>query len=302
MRRVIAVHGNFHMLSQTLVNGLLLGGIYGLATIGFSMVWGVMGVINFAHGSYIMIGAYVAYVAFERFGIDPFLSVPIAMAVLFIVGYLVQRLVVNRILKTGLLLSLALTFGLDLIFIDIFVLLFTSDLRSVKTGYTSSAIELGSVLIPNVRLAVCVLALALAWGFHEFLVRARAGQAILATALDRETARLMGINPSKVYALTAGAGAALAGAAGAMSSMLFPISPQLGTGFMGAVFVVTVLGGLGSLGGVILAGFIYGLIQALASAYLGINTQAIVAFAFFLAVLVLRPQGLFGKRFYGENA
>jgi branched-chain amino acid transport system permease protein len=295
------VPGNFHMLSQTLVNGLLLGGIYGLATIGFSMVWGVMGVINFAHGSYIMIGAYVAYVAFERFGIDPFLSVPIAMAVLFIVGYLVQRLVVNRILKTGLLLSLALTFGLDLIFIDIFVLLFSSDLRSVKTGYTSSAIELGSVLIPNVRLAVCVLALALAWGFHEFLARARAGQAILATALDRETARLMGINPSKVYALTAGAGAALAGAAGAMSSMLFPISPQLGTGFMGAVFVVTVLGGLGSLGGVILAGFIYGLIQALASAYLGINTQAIVAFAFFLAVLVLRPQGLFGKRFYGEN-
>jgi branched-chain amino acid transport system permease protein len=290
------------MLSQTLVNGLLLGGIYGLATIGFSMVWGVMGVINFAHGSYIMIGAYVAYVAFERFGIDPFLSVPIAMAVLFIVGYVVQRAVVNHILKTGLLLSLALTFGLDLIFIDLFVLLFTSDLRSVKTGYTSSALQLGTVLIPNVRLAVCALALALAWGFHEFLARTRAGQAILATALDRETARLMGINPGKVYALTAGAGAALAGAAGAMSSMLFPISPQLGNSFMGAVFVVTVLGGLGSLGGAILAGFIYGLIQAIASAYFGVNTQAIVAFAFFLAVLVLRPQGLFGRRFYGENS
>lgn len=289
------------MLSQTLVNGLLLGGIYGLATIGFSMVWGVMGVINFAHGAYIMIGAYVAYVAFERFGIDPFLSIPIAMAILFVIGYVVQRAVVNRILKTGLLLSLALTFGLDLILVDIFVLLFSSDLRTVKTGYSSSSLALGSVLVPNVRLAVCGLALLLAWGFHEFLARTRAGQAILATALDRETARLMGINPSKVYALTAGAGAALAGAAGSLSSMLFPISPQLGNSFMGAVFVVTVLGGLGSLGGAIVAGFVYGLIQALASAYLGVNTQAIVAFGFFLIVLVLRPQGLFGKRFFGEN-
>lgn len=289
------------MLSQTIVNGLLLGGIYGLATIGFSMVWGVMGVINLAHGAYIMIGAYVAYVAFERFGIDPFLSIPIAMAVLFVLGYALQRLVINRILKTGLLLSLALTFGIDLILVDVIVLLFSSDLRSVKTSYASSAIELGSVLIPTVRLAVCGLALFLAWGFHEFLARTRAGQAILATALDRETARLMGINPTTVYALTAGAGAALAGAAGSLSSMLFPISPQLGNSFIGAVFVVTVLGGIGSLGGAILAGFIYGLIQAFASAYLGVSTQAIVAFAFFLGVLVLRPQGLFGKRFFGEN-
>jgi branched-chain amino acid transport system permease protein len=290
------------MLTQTIVNGLLLGGIFGLATIGFSMVWGVMGVINLAHGAYIMIGAYVAYVAFERFGVDPFLTIPLAMAILFVIGYAVQRLLVNRILKTGLLLSLALTFGLDLVLTDVFVLLFTSDLRSVRTSYASSSIEIGTVLVPTVRLAVCALALLLAWGFHAFLVRTRAGQAILATALDRETARLMGIDPLTVYALTAGAGAALAGASGSLASMLFPISPHLGNSFIGAVFVVTVLGGIGSLGGAILAGFIYGLIQAFASAYLGVNTQAIVAFAFFLGVLILRPQGLFGKRFFGENA
>jgi branched-chain amino acid transport system permease protein len=249
-----------------------------------------------------MIGAYVAYVAFERFGVDPFLTIPLAMAILFVIGYAVQRLLVNRILKTGLLLSLALTFGLDLVLTDVFVLLFTSDLRSVRTSYASSSIEIGTVLVPTVRLAVCALALLLAWGFHAFLVRTRAGQAILATALDRETARLMGINPLTVYALTAGAGAALAGASGSLASMLFPISPHLGNSFIGAVFVVTVLGGIGSLGGAILAGFIYGLIQAFASAYLGVNTQAIVAFAFFLGVLILRPQGLFGKRFFGENA
>lgn len=290
------------MLTQTIINGLLLGGIFGLATIGFSMVWGVMGVINLAHGAYIMIGAYVAYVAFERFGVDPFLTIPLAMAILFVIGYAVQRLLINRILKTGLLLSLALTFGLDLILTDVFVLLFTSDLRSVRTSYASNSIEIGTALVPTVRLAVCALALLLAWGFHAFLARTRAGQAILATALDRETARLMGINPLTVYALTAGAGAALAGASGSLASMLFPISPHLGNSFIGAVFVVTVLGGIGSLGGAILAGFIYGLIQAFASAYLGVNTQAIVAFAFFLGVLILRPQGLFGKRFFGENA
>lgn len=289
------------MFAQTIVNGLLLGGIYGLATIGFSMVWGVMGIINLAHGAYIMIGAYVAWLAFDRFGLDPFAAIPLAMAVLFVIGFIVQRFLLNPVLKTGLLLSLALTFGLNLILVDLFVLGFSSDLRSVRTSYASDAIEIGNVLIPSVRLAACVLAVLLAWGFHFFLSRSRHGQAILATALDRDIAQVMGINPTLTYALTAGAGAALAGAAGCLATMLFPISPHLGNSFISAVFVITVLGGIGTLGGAILAGFLYGLIQATASAVLGVGTQEIVAFVFFLIALVLRPQGLFGRKYFGEN-
>jgi branched-chain amino acid transport system permease protein len=135
-----------------------------------------------------------------------------------------------------------------------------------------------------------------------FLRRASLGQAILATALDREMSNLMGINPQKVFALTAGAGAALAGAAGSLSSMLFPVSPTMGVSFLGAVFVITVLGGIGSVEGCIVAGFLYGLVQAWAAYFLGTSFQEIVAFAMFLGVLVVRPQGLFGRAFFGEHA
>lgn len=289
------------MIAQTIVNGLLLGGIYGLATIGFSMVWGVMGIINLAHGAYIMIGAFIALIAFNQFGIDPFLAIPLAMFLLFVIGFVIQRFLLNSVLKTGLLLSLALTFGLNLILVDLFVLGFSSDLRSVRTSYASDAIELGGVLIPSVRLAAFVLALLLAWAFHFFLSRSKHGQAILATALDREIARVMGINPTMTYALTAGAGAALAGAAGCMAAVLFPVSPHLGNSFISAVFVITVLGGIGTLGGAIVAGLIFGLIQSIASAAWGVGTQEIVAFVFFLTALVLRPQGMFGRKYFGDN-
>lgn len=290
------------MLGQTIVNGLLLGGLYGIASIGFSMVWGVMGIINLAHGSFIMVGAYVTYAAFTYFGIDPLISIPLSMLVLFVLGYAVQALLLNRLMRSSLLLSLVLTFGLDLVLVNVFLLIFSADLRSVNTAYSGQSLAFGNVLVPYVRLASFVLALALAGGFYLFLNRTKAGQAILATALDKEVARLMGINPYRVYALTAGAGAALAGAAGSLSSMLFPVSPSMGVTFIGSVFVITVLGGIGSIEGAILAGVLYGLIQAFAASFIGVNFQEIVAFGMFLLILVLRPQGLLGKRFYGEIA
>jgi branched-chain amino acid transport system permease protein len=183
------------MLGQTIINGLLLGGLYAISAIGFSMVWGVMGIINMAHGSLIMVGAYVSYFAFSSLGIDPFLSLPLSMALLFVYGYGVQRILLNRLMRTSLLLSLVLTFGLDLVLVNIAQLIFSADLRSVNTFYTSRSFAVGPLLIPYVRLAVFLLALVLAGVFYAFLNRTKAGQAILATALDKETARLMGIDP-----------------------------------------------------------------------------------------------------------
>jgi branched-chain amino acid transport system permease protein len=290
------------MLAQATVNGILLGGLYGLATVGFSMVWGVMGVINLAHTSYITPGAYITYVLFTQFGIDPLVATPVAMFLMFVLGYGIQRLILNRIIRTSLLLSLVVTFGIDLVLTDATVIAFTSDVRSVNASYASASVALFGVLVPLVRLIAAGLSLAIGIGFFIFLRRASLGQAILATALDRETSNLMGINPQKVFALTAGAGAALAGAAGSLSSMLFPISPTMGVSFLGAVFVITVLGGIGSVEGCIVAGFLYGLVQAWAAYWLGTNFQEIVAFAMFLGVLVVRPQGLFGRAFFGEHA
>jgi branched-chain amino acid transport system permease protein len=194
------------------------------------------------------------------------------------------------------------TFGIELVITDATVLVFTSDVRSVNASYAAASVEVLGVLVPVVRLLAAALSLLLGIGFYVFLRRTGAGQAILATALDREVSNLVGINPQQIFALTAGAGAALAGAAGSLSSMLFPISPTMGLSFLAAVFVITVLGGIGSVEGCIVAGFLYGLVQAWAAYFLGTNYQEIVAFALFLIVLVVRPQGLFGRAFFGEHA
>jgi branched-chain amino acid transport system permease protein len=191
-------------------------------------------------------------------------------------------LILNRIIRTSLLLSLVVTFGIDLVLTDATVIAFTSDVRSVNASYASTSVAVFGTLVPLVRLIAAGLSLAIGIAFFVFLRRASLGQAILATALDREISNLMGINPQKVFALTAGAGAALAGAAGSLSSMLFPVSPTMGVSF--------------------LAGFLYGLVQAWAAYWLGTNFQEIVAFAMFLGVLVVRPQGLFGRAFFGEHA
>ena len=288
------------LLAQSIINGLLLGGLYGVATVGFSMVWGVMGIINLAHGAYIMIGAYVSFLLFTYAGIDPFVSIPVAMLVLFGVGYAVQAWILNPVMRTSLLLTLALTFGLDLVIVDGFNMIFSSNFRAVNTGYSSASIAVGGVLIPYVRLATFGIAVVLAAALYLFMNRTKSGQAILATALDRDVARLMGINPERVFALTAGAGAALAGAAGALASMLFPVSPAMGLTFIGAVFVITVLGGVGNVSGAVAAGFVYGLIQSIASMTLGVSYQEIVAFSLFLLIIIFRPQGLFGRRLFGE--
>lgn len=290
------------MLLQTTVNGLLLGGIYGIATVGFSMVWGVMGIINLAHPAFIMIGAYVTVLLYAQFGLDPLMSIPLSMAVLFIVGYTLQAGILNRILRTGLLLSLAVTFGVNLAIVDLFSLLFSSDLRAVNVSYAQASIELAGRLVPVIRLIAAALSVLLGVALYGVLRHTRVGQAILATALDREVSSLMGLDPLRVYALTAGVGAALAGATGSLASMIFPVSPAMGNIFLGAAFVVTVLGGIGSVEGCIVAGFLYGLTQAWAAYLLGPSYQELVAFALFLVILVIRPQGLFGRAFFGEHA
>lgn len=289
------------MFIQATLNGLLLGGIYGLASVGFSMVWGVMGIINLAHTAFIMIGAYVTYGLFTRLGMDPLVSIPLSMIVLFVLGYVLQSAIFNRILRVSLLLSLVVSFGMNLVIVDVFSLLFSSDVRAVNVSYAQSSLVLDGHPIPIVRLIIATLAVALGIALFIVLRRTRFGQAILATALDREVSSLMGLNPLRVYALTAGVGAALAGASGSLASMIFPITPAMGSVFLGAAFVITVLGGIGSVEGCIVAGFLYGLVQSWSAYAMGASSENLVAFILFLAVLVLRPQGLFGRRFFGES-
>ncbi len=282
-------------VGQFLVDGILLGGIYAAAAAGFALVWGIMNIVNLSHGALVVVGAYVTYWLFRLLGIDPFLSVPLAMAVLFVVGWVIQKALINRIVRAPVLMTFLLTFGLSLMIADLLDHAFTSDLRSVSVSYAAAGLHLGSVVVPLIRTAALAVAVVLVVLLALFLNRTRPGQAILATGMDLEAARLVGINVADTYALTFAVGAALAGAAGALFAVIYPVSPNLGDPVTLRAFVVVVLGGLGNVYGALLGGMVFGLAEVFGSALVGAGYEDAIAFGLLVLTLVLRPHGLIGR-------
>jgi branched-chain amino acid transport system permease protein len=284
--------------AQTLVNGLLLGGLLGLASLGFSLVWGVMGVLNIAHGTLVIIGSYLAYFFLNSAaGVDPFLTLPLVVAIMFVVGYSIQLAGMSRIIRGDLLITLSFTFGLDLVLMNAVLLVYDSDIRSTSSRFPGASLEFGDIIVPQTRLFIFAAAVLLAVICHLFLVHTRYGRAIRATGMDRDAARLSGISIERVYAWTFGVAAAIAGAAGVLTSMVMPFTPFLGDRFLNNAFVVTVLGGLGNVFGAVLGGMILGITQTFAATYVGAGYSDAIGFLVFVLVLVFRPQGLFGTRF-----
>ncbi|MCL6552690.1 MAG: branched-chain amino acid ABC transporter permease [Firmicutes bacterium] len=288
------------MTPQVLVNGILLGGIYAAVGAGFSLVWGVLNIINIAHGASVMLGAYVTFFLFSRFGLDPFLTIPISMLTLFVVGYVMQRALINRVIAHGVFMTLVLTFGLSLFLIDMALLAFSADYRSVTPAYAGSGLSFGGLVVPYQRLAILAIALTLIAVLNVFLSTTRMGRAIRATVLNRQAAQLCGVDIHQIYAVTFGLGAALAGAAGSMLAMVVTISPFMGNTFIGKSFVIATLGGLGTVQGALVGGLLLGLAESLGAAVLGPSYQQALGFALLLLVLVLRPEGLLGKKFFAE--
>jgi len=281
------------------VNGLLTGGLYALVAVGFSLVWGVMNVVNIAHAAYIMLGAYTSYWLFRLFNWDPFLSIPVSMAVLFALGYLIASVVLNRVIRFGLVMTLVLTFGIDLILQNAALMLWSADYRSVTPAYAGQGLAIGGVMVPYVRLAVFLLAVLFVVLFSLFLSKTRMGNAIQATALNPGAAELTGVRIERIYAMTYAIGAALAAAAGSMISVVYTIQPQVGNVFLTRAFVITVLGGLGSIPGALLGGVILGLAESFATVTVGVGWSEAVSFALLVLILIVRPQGLLGRRFFG---
>jgi branched-chain amino acid transport system permease protein len=285
---------------QVIVNGLLLGSVYAAVGVGFSLTWGVLNIINIAHGAMVMLGAYVTFFLFEAFGLDPFLSIPASMAVLFVIGYALQRFVINRVIPYGVFMTLVLTFGLSLFFIDVALILFSGDYRSVRPSYAGSGFNFAGTVISYQRLAIFATALLLVYALHVFLNRTKLGRAVRATALNRASAQLLGVNIASIYAVTFGIGAAMAGAAGSLLAMTITITPVLGNAFIGKAFVVATLGGLGTIQGALIGGLILGLAESLGASLIGPSYQDAIGYGILVLVLVLRPQGIMGKAFYAE--
>ena len=288
--------------AQATVYGLLQGGILALVAVGFSLVWGVLNVVNLAHGAFVVAGAYVAYELHETIGLDPFLGMVPAALVLFVLGYALQRYLVNLVVNAPIFITLLLTFGLALIAVDGMVLLFTANYRGIPVGYAAGSLTLpGDVRVPVGRLIAALLAVGITLGLGYVMRRTRTGLSILATGMDRGAARLMGIKAAHVYALTFGIAAALAGAAGAAVSAVGTFSPADAGRFTLFSFVAAVLGGLGTMSGALYGGLLLGLVESWGGQLLPGTLVNAVAFAVLVLVLAVRPQGLAGKAFYAAR-
>jgi branched-chain amino acid transport system permease protein len=283
---------------QIAANGLVLGGLYACIAVGFSLVWGVLNVINILHGSFIVLGSYVAYFCYDRLGIHPFASTVIAGAALFGLGYLLQAGIINRVIAAPVLITLTLTFGLDLILNNAMLVAFTADYQAVNLAHPLGTLQLGPVFLPGDRVAAMVLALLLTLLLYRLLRDSRIGRAIVAVRMDREAAALMGVDVKRINAVTFAIGAFMAGAAGALLSIIFPISPLNAPMFLGKAFVVCVLGGLGSVPGAMLGGLVLGVIESFTSFWFGPERAVTISFALLLVLLFVRPSGLMGRRGY----
>jgi len=283
---------------QATVNGLLQGGLLALVAVGFSLVWGVMNIVNLAHGAFVLIGAYIAWELQSDVGITPLLGMLVAAAALFGCGYLLQRYLINLVVNAPIWMTLLLTFGLSLVLVNGLVLLFTGDFRSIPTSYGSDSLSIGDIRIPYGRLIAFVLAIGFTLALVWFMDRTRLGLAIKATGMDRGAARLMGVTVRRVYGITFGIAAGLAGAAGAIYGTVDTFSPVDAGAFTLQSFVIAVLGGLGNMWGALAGGLLLGVVQAWSGQYLGGTLINAVAFAVLVAVLVVRPAGLLGKPYY----
>jgi branched-chain amino acid transport system permease protein len=281
-------------LVQAVINGLLIGGIYALVSIGVTLIFGVVKIVNFAQGEFVMIGMYISFFLATYLGIDPLLSLVISMPVMFVVGVLLQHFLIRRVLGLGDMPQIFLTFALSLFLMNIALLLFTANYRTVETPYSDSALYLGPLYFPVAKLIAFVLAMALSGVLWVFLHATDLGKAMRAAAQKPEVAMLMGINPDRAFCVAVGISLALAGAAGSLLMPFYPASPMAGQTFVLMAFVAVVLGTLGNVKGALVASLMMGVAESLGIQFVGADSGLIVVFLMLLLTLALRPTGLAG--------
>ncbi|MGD0974622.1 MAG: branched-chain amino acid ABC transporter permease [Candidatus Korobacteraceae bacterium] len=280
---------------QAVLSGVLIGGIYALIGIGMSIIFGVMRIINFAHGDILMLGMYLSYYLFALAGIDPFVSVLIIIPIMFAFGALLQKVFINRMLDALPQNQLLLTIGLGLIMSNAMMLAFTSDYKILTTSYSSASVTLAGISISEPLAISFLITAGITALLYWFLTRTDTGQAIRATAQDAQAAQLMGINVKRMGMIAFGIGGALAATAGALISPTYYIYPQVGSAFTLKAFVITVMGGMGSVVGATIGGIIIGGTESVSSVCISSGWKDVVVFAVFLLVLLFKPAGLMGK-------
>jgi branched-chain amino acid transport system permease protein len=284
------------ILFPAVLNGLTTGAVYALVALGLTLIYGVLHIINFAHGAALMMALYGVYFLRQTLGIDPYLALPLMVPAMFVVGYLLQRVVIERASHGKDENILLVTLGISIVLENLALLAFRSDTRTIDTAYTLSTVPIAGAMIALPKVVAfggAVLAsLALLW----LMSRTDLGRAIRAVAKEKQGARLMGINVEHVYAMSFGIGLACLGAAACFLLPAYYVNPQVGNGFVLVAFTIVVLGGMGSFAGALLGGFLIGVVESLGGLWFGESLGQIGIFLIFIAVLLLRPQGLFGAK------
>ncbi len=285
---------------QTLVFGVFVGGIYGIAAMGLALVFGVLKIMNIAHGELLMLGGYVSFWVFTTWGMDPFVSLLVTIPMLFLVGLLLDRVVYRHIVtllgEEKIKNSMLVSFGLTLVIQNLAQWGFTADERAIQVAYTGTGLNLFGVILPYTRLGSFAVAIAVTLLLHVFLRRTYYGKAILATAEDWEAAELTGINIHRIYMMTFALGASLAAIAGTFVTITYGISPSIGIIWTLKALIVVVLAGTGSILGAFPAGILLGVVEAVSGAFIGSTYREVIGLVIFVLVLILRPQGLFARK------
>lgn len=298
--------GQIELFLQVLIAGILIGGLYSIIGLGMSLIMGVMGIINLAHGELMMVAMYITWSAFTLWQTDPYVSLLIVFPALFLLGALLQRYLINAVMYVDSILpqnQVLLTVGIGMVLSNLALLAFSANYRSVPVSYASKTlywdIALGGQTIGlsfNVPLLVAFgIAMALTAGLFVFLMKTDVGRMIRATAQDKDAAALLGVNTRKITIITFGLGSALVGAAGTLLVPIYYLFPSIGGPFTSKAFIITVLGGLGNTAGAILGGLVLGVAESFGSAYISLGYKDAFGFVMFVLVLIFLPKGLLGK-------
>ncbi|CAN5610056.1 branched-chain amino acid ABC transporter permease [soil metagenome] len=287
-----------HVVYQILFDSLLTASLYAIGAVGFSLLWGVLNVLNVSYGAFIMLGGYLAWYL-STLGIGPLTALPIILVGMFALGWLVQSLIVGWVVAGPHSLGIVLTYGLNLILVGAAYYLFSSEYRSVSVpSYLKGSVDLGGATLTITRVAALVVAMVLTGVAWWFMDRTETGTAIRATRQDPEAARLVGINVRAIFSLTSAIAAALAGAMGALIAMVYSVSPMVGDHYLLQLIIVTVSGGLGSVFGSVIGALLVGVTTSAASTFLGASYGIVAGVVLVMIILLVRPQGLFGRAGY----
>jgi branched-chain amino acid transport system permease protein len=284
------------ILFASVLNGITTGAVYALIALGLTLIYGVLHIINFAHGASLMVALYGVYFLKEQLGIDPYMALPIMVPAMFAFGYLLQRGVINRASHGKDENILLVTLGLSIILENLALLFFKSDTRNIETAYTLTTVSIGPAMIALPKLVSFAGALVVSAVLLAVMRYTDLGRAIRAVAKEKHGARLMGIDVDHVYAMCFGIGLACLGAAACFLLPAYYVNPLVGSGFVLVAFTIVVLGGMGSFVGALIGGLLIGVVESVGGLYLGESLGQVGIFAIFIAVLLLRPQGLFGAR------